>query len=750
MNYRAIPALATYIERIGATELNFRKFMVREYRGNYYVERCYIEIQPDFSITVTDDRYAPTEDEAEAVRIALRGVAWPTYVEASVAKLRSLQAMIAERDNCAPEHVILFEFYNRTSDTLIMCQQRKDVGERKKYIPWTFWSDNLWRSMEPDCALPFWCPRHSTNKVRIMVHEGAKAAHHVNNLLHAPAMAGVAAQHPWIEDLRDFEHWGMIGGALAPQRTDWAVLRKEKPKEIVYVCDNDFAGRSALPRVSNALRYPLKGVIFDNRWTQSWDMAEPMPPTLYHGTRWLGPSLRSLMRPATWATERVIIEGKKTVRLRYDFAEEWFHCVRPEVFIHRDWPANVMTALEFNAYMRPFCDVDDLVRVLKTDVTSKTMLLKYTPQLAPGIYNEHGYRYINTHNASDIKAETGDPAPWLQFMEHLVEDAGDRTELLRWCATLIAQPSVKMMYGVLLISEIQGVGKGTLGERILAPIVGEHNCSYPSESEIVDSNYNYWASHKRLAIVHEIYAGHSAKAYNKLKSIITDHNITVSQKYLAHYLIENWIHVFACSNSNRALKLTADDRRWFVPKITNNKRDLNYWKQFYHWLQFEGGLNIIKGWAHQWLEMNAPVLSGDLAPWSLMKKEVIEDNYGPGQTFVFDVLTTLSRVMQDRGVFVTDVALREAIKSELYNGRQPDFLESLHTIRKVAISAGWYVGRDYVRIPGLNLNFAKAKIIANKPELAGISTTEEFERNRSSFLDLMSFIRNHRQTQPMM
>ena len=114
----------------------------------------------------------------------------------------------------------------------------------------------------------------------------------------------------------------------------------------------------------------------------------------------------------------------------------------------------------------------------------------------------------------------------------------------------------------MLISEQTGVGKGTLGEKILAKIIGEDNVSSPEEQEIVDSSFNYWCAHKRLAIVHEIYAGQSWKAYNKLKSVITDLYITIKQKFLANYRIDNvgW-HIFACSNSMQALKMADEDRR---------------------------------------------------------------------------------------------------------------------------------------------------------------------------------------------
>jgi len=364
--------------------------------------------------------------------------------------------------------------------------------------------------------------------------------------------------------------------------------------------------------------------------------------------------------------------------------------------------------------------------------------LKYTPHLKSGIYNINDERFINTHKPSTVESEAGDPAPWIQFMEHLVPDETDRNELLRWCATLVARPETKMMYGVLLISETQGVGKGTLGEKILTPLVGEHNASFPNEAEIVDSNYNYWASHKRLAVVHEIYAGHSVKAYNKLKSIITDHHITVSQKYMANYFIENWVHVFACSNSLQALKLSMDDRRWFVPKITDEKRDSAYWQNFNNWLTMEGGLGIIKHWANKWLETNAPVLRGATAPWSIKKKEVVEENYSPGQQWVVNFLEKAREKMNGHPIVTTDMALREGIKQFVYEGRSSEYLERPQTIRKLAKVYGWHVGAEYVRLQGLNSRTGRAKLIASTAEMASITNAQQAEARGLEPLDVIA------------
>jgi hypothetical protein len=280
----------------------------------------------------------------------------------------------------------------------------------------------------------------------------------------------------------------------------------------------------------------MRGIMFDPRFPPGWDMAEDMPPNLYAANgRYKGPQLAELTKAATRATELVFTgeRGRPSPRLTRAFQEEYVHSVTPEVFIHRDWPNRIHTLAEFNSLVRPYSDVDDTARLLKMSDASKSAILKYSQGDKPGIYGGEGGRYINTHCASSIRPEKGDPSPFLEFMEHLVPEAVERIELLRWIATLVARPKIKMVYGVLLISEMQGVGKGTLGEKILAPLVGEENVSYPSEHDIVESAFNYWLAHKRLAIIHEIYAGSSSKAYNRLKSIITDRYITVSKKFQA-------------------------------------------------------------------------------------------------------------------------------------------------------------------------------------------------------------------------
>ena len=470
------PSVKAYLDRIGAEVLNFRRAMVKIHKGQYYIERALIRLSEDGTVTCSVKEYAPTEDEAKAMKEELQKASFPRSVRAV-----SIDGLLPKLRGSY--HV----FYHRPSGEVIMVQERITTDFGKRFISWTMMDNGSWEALEPDGPLPFWKPKVGRGPgAAIMIHEGAKAAE---------AAASVPDDHPWAEELRKYEHWGMIGGALAPHRTDYAELAAVAPSRVVYVCDNDHPGKSALEKVSKAWGKSLYGVIFGDKFPASWDMADAMPKSLYSRSgRWNGPTLASLMCPATFATELVPTgeKGRPAAVIRPEFAEEWMHCITPEAFVHRDWTHKVLTAAEFNSTVAPFSNVDDTARLLRKDFSSKAAVLKYVPGEPSGIFSgATSGTYINTFRASEIGPETGDVGPWIDFMEHLIPDPGDREELYRWVATLIARPDVRMLYGVLLISEMQGVGKGTLGEKILAPLVGEVNVSYPSEQEIVDSNFNY-------------------------------------------------------------------------------------------------------------------------------------------------------------------------------------------------------------------------------------------------------------------
>jgi effector-binding domain-containing protein len=675
-----IPAMERYAARVGAEKLNFKKWMVKEHKGNYYTEKVWISLDKEGAIWVGP------KGSAEAHHL-------PTSVEV---KVRPAE------DQARRLEGTVYLLPSRRTGNVIMLQQRFSAPDGTKvFVPWTFYSTEGWLPMEPEDLLPFWKPIETRGRDRIMIHEGCKAARAAQEIADDPR-----SKHPWASELRLFEHWEMIGGALAPHRSNYRELALEKPSEVVYICDNDDPGKGVIREVSRRYHGTLKVVMFDPRWRESWDMADELPSDMVElseddrlGSRRM--TLRQLMQPATHAT---IVSppsgkgGKATISLNPTFAEEWVHIVTPEVYVHVDRPDDLLLEREFNNNVRPYSDLEHTATLLRTTNANKGRILRYDPSVGQGLYRSvEEQRFFNTYVPSPIKARAGDAGPWTEFMEWVFPEEGDRLEVYRWVSTLVCRPEIKMGYGLLLLSAAQGVGKGTLAEKILMPIVGMRNCSVPSEEAIVDSSFNDWAAHKRLAICHEIYAGHSAKAYNRLKTYISEETITVNKKYQVSYTIQNWLHIVACSNEKRALQLSTEDRRWLVPRVVDEKRKPEYWDSLISWLRKGHGLEIIVDWCRRWLEEQTPVMPSAVAPWSSTKQEVIEEGFSPGMQLVSAFLVEVRERMNGEPVIIVDTSLVEAIKSVIYEGRITDKLERPLTVRKVALANRYHVG-DH-RIP---------------------------------------------------
>jgi hypothetical protein len=389
----------------------------------------------------------------------------------------------------------------------------------------------------------------------------------------------------------------------------------------------------------------------------------------------------------------------------------------PGVFIHRRFPDRHYLVDEFNKLIREFSDTKNTADLLINSHHAKIDSMVYRPFLRKKgpqeaeIIVEGGQKKINTYRPSDIEPIAGDPAPFTEFLEYLIPEEFDRMETWRWTATVIM--GHKPHYAVLLVSDAQGVGKSTLGERIMRPIVGAANTSMPSETMVVDSVFNYWAAHKQLVIIHEIYSGHNWKSYDKLKSVITEKALPIHKKYLAPYDLENYVNILALSNSHDAIRLTVNDRRWLVPRVTEEKQPESYWRGLNKWLIEERGLEIVRWHAEEWSKTNDLIVKGQDAPWTTVKRAMIIGQYSAGASLVHrlfeiikDILSSSDAMsaqkreewkrtnqLRDGTAFTTDEDLIKFVREKLYGGRRDQRVEQAFVLRKVAKASGWHVGQ---------------------------------------------------------
>jgi hypothetical protein len=172
-----------------------------------------------------------------------------------------------------------------------------------------------------------------------------------------------------------------------------------------------------------------------------------------------------------------------------------------------------------------------------------------------------------------------------------------------------------------------------------------------------------------------------------------------------------------------------DDRRWFIPSITEEKKPDDYWRSFQYWLSHQGGLNKIHQWAIDYVAAHGPVLRGTEAPHTHAKTLMAEESLSPGMQHVQEVLTRCKR-RNDRW-FVTDLRLRESIIHGIYGGHKDQCFDKPRKIRKHAQAEGFLVGTHDVFDGKGN-----ARIITTSHEFIGMSGVDDFKANQNFYLNL--------------
>src|SRR5215203_5586758 len=129
-----IRALAEYAARVGAEQINFRKYMVKVYEGTYPREKAFIYINREGEVKCSDPKYAPTPEEQEAIKQEVANTQFPQSIHAD--DINELLPLM--------QSPVYHEFRDVDGDGLIvMVQERRDQedGGGKYFITWTKFSD---------------------------------------------------------------------------------------------------------------------------------------------------------------------------------------------------------------------------------------------------------------------------------------------------------------------------------------------------------------------------------------------------------------------------------------------------------------------------------------------------------------------------------------------------------------------------------------------------------------------------------
>lgn len=632
------PTVEAYLKRVNAKPRSLLSAVITQQHedgSNYFYDVAVIKFTRQGDVEIRPEGFSPpTEQESNAIKVEMSSANWPEHVA------------FDDDDKDIPEEAKDAYWFRDINGKCLMGQVR-GVGKdgKKFYRPISKWSDGKFRWAEPEGLLPLYGIEQLKNYTTVILHEGPKAAKRCQLIA-----SGQEPGHPWETELSNAAHLGWAGGALAVDRTDWTILERHGVQRVYIVADNDELGLAAITKIAHKINCVTMSIEFSDQFPKSFDLGDDFPSKMFKKIEdkkfYVGPSFRECMNMATYMTKLIphpdpakAMKGAVVPVMRQHAKGLWAYIDELELFVNTEFPDIVMKKEALDAMLTPFSDSRRTTELIIQNYKGRTSRLTYRPDIKGRRVITNGETAINTYIPSSIKPSEGDPKPFLDFMEYLIPNKDECYDVLRWVATLVARPDVRILYGLLLISEQTGTGKTTLAERICAPLVGDHNTSYPSENQITASDFNDWCGRKRLAVCNEIYQGTNFKAANRLKSIITDRFVEVNQKFMPVIRLENFISVIACSNSLKALKIDSTDRRWMIPYITEERWPREKFNDFLNWLD-SGGLQIICNWCHTFPDHIQP---GEIAPDSKRKQEMIEDGMSEAQTALAMLAKAMNR-----------------------------------------------------------------------------------------------------------
>ena len=174
---------------------------------------------------------------------------------------------------------------------------------------------------------------------------------------------------------------------------------------------------------------------------------------------------------------------------------------------------------------------------------------------------------LNSWEGFTVKAKPGD---WSLFKGHIFRALCNGNQeyydwLVKWMAHTVQKPGQPIGSAVVIVGG-QGTGKGTFTEEF-GKLFGRFFRIIQNSDHVVGS-FNQEMQECIVASLNEsVYSGNRHEAAI-LKGMITDPYITINPKGVNKFSAKNCLHIIITTNDDHAIRAEADDRRFFVLRMS--------------------------------------------------------------------------------------------------------------------------------------------------------------------------------------
>ncbi|MBC8306289.1 MAG: hypothetical protein H8E55_62335 [Pelagibacterales bacterium] len=529
--------------------------------------------------------------------------------------------------------------------------ERKYLKGKKQLVPFTYWT----KTTEDGKLIGIWKQKgwlgtkcfnksHKISKsdLPIMIVEGEKCMHFAENNPFLSEQYLATTWYGGVENLFDFN------------------FEIFKDKEVMLCPDNDEPGRKAM----HSLAYQLitKGITenikyfnladrFSEHFPSAWDIADDFPEN-YNIEETLAPQsmfiaqYKDVKDNELWKEieeeeeKRIEKQTAKNLMTSYCYvmANDMFNKLGSKEFYQKQQLNNYHKHQVKSGLTDVLLKDPDFAKA-ETFITSaqfKPGLIKITrPGIIPLINNGV---VLNIYIPNYLTEKKGDVEFLIEFFIWLIGEEKWRI-IEKWIAYMLIYPGEKIKWSIVLVSAVEGVGKGLLA-RILSRILGSDNVNENANYKHLANTHNTLLIGKQVVVLNELSLGDfksKNEGTNTLKNFVGDDTYSCNFKGKPMVILPNLTNFMLFSNDEAVLGLKQGVRRYFFCNITKTeeeiikKTDEGLFKRAWDFVDSDEGASALIYYFKKEVDMTDTDMFKMRAPETDDLKQLIEQSKHPLQ-----------------------------------------------------------------------------------------------------------------------
>ena len=243
---------------------------------------------------------------------------------------------------------------------------------------------------------------------------------------------------------------------------------------------------------------------------------------------------------------------------------------------------------------------------------------------------------LNIYIPNYLEPKKGDVKFVIDFYTWLIGE--EKWKIIeQWIAYMLQYPGIKMKWAIVLVSNIEGVGKGLLA-RICSRILGQENVNENANYKHLTNNHNTLLVGTQLLVLNEVSLGDfksKAEGTNTLKNFVADDVYSCNFKNKPMIKLPNLTNFMLFSNDERVLSVNDGARRYYFCNIKKteeeiiNKNDSGEFQRLFDFADSDEGASALLNYFLNEVKIKDPTIFQKRAPQTDDLKELIEQSKHP-------------------------------------------------------------------------------------------------------------------------